>query len=285
MKYNPDIHHRKSSRLKEYDYSKEGIYYITICTQNRECILSEITNVGAHDCAQIKLTQIGKIVEEELLKTDEINVNIKIHEYIIMPNHVHMIINIDPNEYRAQSCAPTKTIGNVIRGIKSTISAKVGYSIWQRNYYEHVIRNEKDGLYQLLEYLKNNQIKMAVATSRVEKKALNWLKLANVEQYFDVKVFGDAVKNSKPEPDIFLKTIELLKVKADECVVLEDSFNGIIAAYRAKTKPIMIPDLRQPDQEIEKLLYAKCNSLNDVIIILEKTLSEQVVQRDNFGNR
>ena len=134
----------------------------------------------------------------------------------------------------------------------------------EENYIEANGLPIKEGLYQLLKYLKNNQIKTAVATSRVEKKALNWLKLANVEQYFDVKVFGDAVKNSKPEPDIFLKTIELLEVKADECIVLEDSFNGIIAANRAKTKPIMVPDLRQPDQEIEKLLYAKCDSLNDV---------------------
>ena len=155
MKYNSDIHHRRSIRLKEYDYSKEGMYYITICTQNRECILSEI--VGAHDCAQIELTQIGKIVKEELLRTNEININIKIHEYIIMPNHVHMIINIYANEYRVQSCTPTKTIGNVIRGIKSSISAKIGYPIWQRNYYEHIIRNEKE-LYKIIEYIQYNPI-------------------------------------------------------------------------------------------------------------------------------
>ena len=153
MTYNPEVHHRKSIRLKEYDYSKNGMYFITICTQNRLCILSEI--VGAHDCAQIKLYNIGKIVEKELLKTEEIHANVKIYNYIIMPNHVHIIINIISNQSRAQSCAPTKTIGNIIRGIKSAVSRQIGYSIWQRNYYEHVIRNENE-LYKIIEYIENN---------------------------------------------------------------------------------------------------------------------------------
>ena len=146
---------RKQIRLKEYDYSQEGYYFITICTKNRECILSQI--VGAHDCARIELKDAGKITEKELLKTKKINENIKILEYIIMPDHVHMIININEKLYRAQSCAPTKqkTIGNIIRGIKSTISAQIGCSIWQRNYYEHIIRNEKE-YYQIIEYMKYN---------------------------------------------------------------------------------------------------------------------------------
>ena len=138
MKYNPDVHHRRSIRLKGYDYSKKGMCFITICTENRENILSEI--VGAHDCALIKLTEIGKIVEKEILRTKELNKNIEIYEYIIMPNHLHIIINIFADSNRAQSCAPTnnKTIGNVIRGIKSSVSCQVGYSIWQRNFYEHL---------------------------------------------------------------------------------------------------------------------------------------------------
>ncbi|MDR0979133.1 MAG: hypothetical protein LBL91_04285 [Lachnospiraceae bacterium] len=100
--YNPDVHHRKSIRIKEYDYSKNGMYFITICTQNRECILSEIMNgtlsdvVGAHDCAQPKLilTHVGRIAQKELMNTEKINENIMIDNYIIMPNHVHMIVEI-----------------------------------------------------------------------------------------------------------------------------------------------------------------------------------------------
>lgn len=166
-KYNPEVHHRKSIRLKDYDYSKEGMYFITICTKNRECILSQIenkNNVGEHDCAQhekiqIKLKHIGKIIEKELLRTKEINENVKIYEYIIMPNHLHMIINIYKNQHRAQSCAPTnnKTIGNIIRGIKSSVSGQIGYSICQRNYYEHIIRNEKE-YYAICKYIQNNPL-------------------------------------------------------------------------------------------------------------------------------
>ncbi|MDR1101676.1 MAG: hypothetical protein LBL34_04920 [Clostridiales bacterium] len=170
MKYNPEVHHRQSIRLKNYDYSKEGMYFVTICTKNRECILSKI--VGAHDCALTELTAIGKIIEKEILITKEKNKNIEIHEYIVMPNHVHMIINIFANGAQscdangaqscatngAQSCAPTgKTVGDIIRGIKSTVSAQIGYPIWQRNYYEHIIRNEKE-LYKIIQYIKYNPI-------------------------------------------------------------------------------------------------------------------------------
>ena len=166
MKYNPDIHHRKSIRIKDYDYSKEGMYYITICTKDRECILSEIVNVknnsmnvGAHTCAQIRLTAIGTIVKDCLYKIAEMYEYVKLHDYVIMPNHIHMIMEIENSlnvqMTRAQVCAPTKVIGQIIRGLKAGISKNVGYPIWQRNYYEHVIRNEKE-LYKIIEYIKYN---------------------------------------------------------------------------------------------------------------------------------
>jgi len=129
----------------------------------------------------------------------------------------------------------------------------------------------KDGLYELLEYLKDNRIKMAVATSRVEEKASAWLKLADVEQYFDAKVFGDSVKKSKPAPDIFLKACEELSVKPEDTIVLEDAPNGIIAAHAAGTKPIMIVDYIQPTDEVRGMLFAEpLDSLSEVIEILEK---------------
>ena len=107
MRYNPDVHHRRSIRLKDYDYSAEEMYYITICVQNRECILSEITNVGvAWHATQIKLTYIGKIVEDCLYKLEEMYTYVRLHDFVIMPNHLHMIIEIY-NSDRAQICAPT----------------------------------------------------------------------------------------------------------------------------------------------------------------------------------
>ena len=107
MSYNPDIHHRKSIRLKNYDYSKVGLYFITICTQNKEKIFGEITNVGAHcmcsnreSNTKMILSEYGKIVEEEILRTLQIRENIYIDNYVIMPNHIHFIIEIVKNDIK-----------------------------------------------------------------------------------------------------------------------------------------------------------------------------------------
>lgn len=89
MKYNPDIHHRRSIRLKGYDYSSEGAYFITICTQNMECLFGEIVE------GNIVLNDIGRIVENEWLKTSIIRRNIELDEFIIMPDHFHGIIVIN----------------------------------------------------------------------------------------------------------------------------------------------------------------------------------------------
>lgn len=87
--YNPDAHHRHSIRIKEYDYSQEGMYFITICTKDRECIFGTISN------NKMILNEYGKIVETEIIKTEELRKNIKINNCVIMPNHMHMIIEIE----------------------------------------------------------------------------------------------------------------------------------------------------------------------------------------------
>ena len=173
MKYNPEIHDRRSIRLKEYDYSKEGMYYITICTQNRECILGNIKttinvnnmqNVGApaHRCPEhttkIHLSKEGQIVEKYLNNIDIVYENIKLEEYVIMPNHVHFIINVTSSGH-LWAGAPTRgksiTIAKIINSLKTLTSKEIGYPIWQRNYYEHVIRDEKE-LYKIIEYIQYN---------------------------------------------------------------------------------------------------------------------------------
>lgn len=82
MKYNPEIHHRKSIRLKGYNYSSEGLYFITICTQNKEYMFGEI--VGG----KMILNNIGKIVEKEIIKTNEIRKNVKIEEYVMFGKEI-----------------------------------------------------------------------------------------------------------------------------------------------------------------------------------------------------
>jgi hypothetical protein len=87
-KYNPNIHHRRSVRIKGYDYSQAGMYFITICVQNRECLYGEITN------GQMLLNDAGKMIETEWLNLKKRFANIEIHEYTIMPNHFHAILEI-----------------------------------------------------------------------------------------------------------------------------------------------------------------------------------------------
>ncbi|QCX54103.1 transposase [Elizabethkingia sp. JS20170427COW] len=88
MRFNPNIHHRHSIRLKGYDYSQEGLYFITICVQDREFIFGDIKN------GILELNPFGKIASQEWENSEKIRDNIKIHEYIIMPNHIHGIIEI-----------------------------------------------------------------------------------------------------------------------------------------------------------------------------------------------
>ena len=97
-------YNRRSIRIKEYDYSKEGMYFITICTQDRKKILSEI--VGADDPVCPQLTSIGKIVDNIIREIDKIYNNVYIDKYVVMPNHIHLIIIIKGG--RTESSAPTK---------------------------------------------------------------------------------------------------------------------------------------------------------------------------------
>lgn len=122
----------------------------------------------------------------------------------------------------------------------------------------------KKGLYILLDYLKEEGYKLAVASSSPKWEVEKHLKDTNVYDYFDAVVCGDMVENSKPNPDIYLTACELLQEEPDNCYALEDSKNGLLAAYRAGCKAIMIPDLWQPDEEIEGIILSKFNDLEEV---------------------
>ena len=130
---------RKQIRLKEYDYSEEGYYFITICTKNRKHILSKINKnisnknvkpVGAN-CVrpQIQLSNVGKIIDEEINKIPNIYENVLLDEYIIMPNHIHVIIGII---YGRTQFAPT--ISQIIKQYKGSITKKLGNNIWQNHF-------------------------------------------------------------------------------------------------------------------------------------------------------
>lgn len=120
----------------------------------------------------------------------------------------------------------------------------------------------KKGLYTLLDYLKSNNYKIAVATATDNERAAKYLKKAGVYEKFDEIICGNMVSRGKPEPDIYLTAAEKLKLEPNECAALEDSPNGIKSAYAAGCSVIMIPDLSQPDDEVRPMLSAVYESLD-----------------------
>lgn len=167
QKYNPEIHKRRSVRLKNYDYSQEGLYFVTICCQNKEHFFGKIEN------GQMILNPIGKIVKQCWEETPKIRPNVMLHQFVVMPNHFHAIVEIvhrrgvlhtpNDNEMQKGVCntplrSPSQTLGAIVRGFKSAVSKNAGFSVWQRNYHEHIIRNEQS-YFKIAEYIENNPLK------------------------------------------------------------------------------------------------------------------------------
>ncbi len=139
-----NLPNRKPNRLKGYDYAGNGTYFITICTRDRKCILSRIpVGNAALSVPKIELTAIGKIVEEHLRLIPGID------KYVIMPNHIHLIVI---------KSKTGKNISEDIRALKSVVSRAVGRPIWQKSFYDHIIRDEEDYLTKA-EYIENNPSK------------------------------------------------------------------------------------------------------------------------------
>lgn len=198
MKYNPDIHHRRSIRLKGYDYSREGAYFITVCTKDKEWLFGDVIN------GEMQLNDMGNVALQCWKDIPKHFPNVVLDEFIVMPNHIHGIVifnvgakNISPDfrddktvssiprdgnvaakdilpifidggRNRAKNISPLQqhgtsmTIGSVIRGFKIGVTkwarANVAsHDLWQRNYYEHIIRNEAE-LSKIREYIINNPL-------------------------------------------------------------------------------------------------------------------------------
>ncbi|PZO41984.1 MAG: hypothetical protein DCF21_17605 [Leptolyngbya sp.] len=204
MKYNPDQHHRRSIRLKGYDYSSAGAYFITICAFQRHCLFGQVVD-GA-----MQLNEFGQMVAEEWLLSKEIRQEIDFDEWVIMPNHLHGIVLIEPIDPEgannrlplrqapvgANGCLPSsfclpspslglpssswrnhphplvppmrpRSLASFIAGFKSAVTKRIntrrgaaGTPVWQRNYYDHIIRNERS-LQHIRHYTKNNPLTWA----------------------------------------------------------------------------------------------------------------------------
>lgn len=152
-----DLPKRKNIRLHNYNYSYNGAYFITICTKNKENLLWK--NVGAN-CVrpldQLPLSKIGIVIENEIYKLNTVYENIKVDKYQIMPNHIHLIIFIYEDSNGRTQFAPT--ISRIIKQFKGSITKQIGFSIWQKSFYDRIIRNEKE--YQSVwNYIHNNPLK------------------------------------------------------------------------------------------------------------------------------
>ena len=140
------ILHRKPNRLKNYDYSSQGVYYITVCTLDRKCILSQIVGGDALIAPQTNLTHCGEIARKYIESMPGIDT------YVIMPNHIHLLIAIDG---LMKASVPTNSVPNLIRSFKVLVSKETGQSIWQCSYYDHIIRDEEDYINHL-QYIEDN---------------------------------------------------------------------------------------------------------------------------------
>lgn len=150
-------YHRHFIRMVGYDYSQGGVYFVTICAKDKQCLFGKIKlfhhSVGAGLCSalegvsSIELSFMGKIVCEEWMNLEKRFRNVHMHQFVIMPNHFHGIIEL--NDRAEQSPAPT--VGDIVCAFKSITTKRcnneyniLGSSLWQRNYYEHIIRNSDD---------------------------------------------------------------------------------------------------------------------------------------------
>jgi REP element-mobilizing transposase RayT len=168
-KYDPDIHRRRSLRLKKYDYSQTGAYFVTICTRNRERLFGDITEINS----KTEVNEFGVIVHDEWLKSADVRKEITIDAFCIMPNHFHGIVVITgsvgayghtPLQRNNTFRSPSQNLGAMVRAFKSAVTIQINkirstpsMPIWQRNYYDHVIRDDDD-LNRIREYIDNNPV-------------------------------------------------------------------------------------------------------------------------------
>ena len=177
MTYNPDIHHRHSIRLREYDYSSVGAYFVTICAQGRECLFGDFA------AGELRLNDAGRMVAEWWGKLPEKFPHVTLEEYVIMPNHFHGIVMITAVGAPPCGCPPLSsksgqphgaapTVGDLMDWFKTMTTNAYIKSVklldwppfpgrlWQRNYYERIIRNDAE-LAAIQEYILFNPVNWA----------------------------------------------------------------------------------------------------------------------------
>ena len=146
------VQKRKSPRLKEYDYSLPGAYFVTVCTKEKKCLLSEIVGEGLCPLPENRLTPIGEEIKSSIRFINDNYPGVTIDRYVIMPNHIHLIVIIETGG------DGTPPLQDIIGRLKSYTTGKYGAELWQRSYHDHIIRGEED--YQKIwNYIDENPLK------------------------------------------------------------------------------------------------------------------------------
>ena len=151
---------RKSPRLKEYDYNDTAVYFITICIQHRKCLLSNVVGTGVLDCPRIELTEYGRIAEKYIKQLNDFYNHISIKDYVIMPNHIHILLFVRENG-SPRTSTPTKQtsfVSHFVSTFKRFCNKEYGENIWQRGFYDHVIRGQED-YEEIAKYIHENPIR------------------------------------------------------------------------------------------------------------------------------
>ena len=138
---------RKNPRLTNYNYTDGGYYFITICTKDKIHYFGEILN------EKMQFSEIGKIAFDNIKRLNDMYKTIKIDKFVIMPNHIHLILIIDKQS--------NISVSNIIKKYKEWITKNIGKGIWQKSFYDHIIRNEKDYL-RIWEYIDENILKWSL---------------------------------------------------------------------------------------------------------------------------
>ncbi len=147
---------RKPNRLEGYDYNSTGAYFITICTKNRKEMFWD--NVGASIARpqEIKLSKYGKMVDDAINNISAQYPAVSVDKYVIMPNHIHLLLRICCDNNGRPMVAPT--VSNVIQQTKGYVTKQIGLPIWQKSFHDHIIRNEND-YRETWEYIDQNPLK------------------------------------------------------------------------------------------------------------------------------
>lgn len=147
---------RKQNRLTDYNYSTPNAYFITVCTQNRRNLFWKETGSAVGGYESISLTELGETVRQSVLNISKFYPAITVDHYAVMPNHLHLLLQINTDDDGRSVIAPA--ISTAVRLMKGAVTKQAGFSVWQKGFYDHVIRNERDYM-EIWKYIEGNPSK------------------------------------------------------------------------------------------------------------------------------